>query len=337
MEMASELQDEFRIRKFLLDAEMIRQALFEIARAGPKVAGGQASLLYLERAARELGTRPENLRAIQVMRNQLAHGHTPSVQDLAQAERLLNQVRDITARFLPREEAFEGQISRADRDRFFAAAKIVDSQLGAAASRNRSSHIHEVQELVFSSPGHFIFDLYERLNRPLPRPGFSYSSVWLYIQELVGRGRVLTVGGPKGVNRYCFPNPNAVEHWDQYYDGPFAVEAILGRKLTDRFDFSRSTRLVDVFEANSVLKRGVLLVTDMGRIDATRDRRVKSFGTLKSFGHLESDLGLVTLGRVARRDVLVAGGVDEVRPDGHEHRLWLSPNVESLLPSLHRQ
>lgn len=327
----SQLRSELRARKFLLDSEAIRRSLFELARSHQPSPETTEALSYLLEIAGDSALTGEEAKTLRVLRSRLLHGGDLDPIQLAAADRLLDILRESLKELVTGAHGGRESLSHADRMAFLRAAAFVNSQLGHKANRDRLAHVREVERFVFSNPGHFILDICQRLNSPVPRPGFSYSSVWLYVQSLVNRRRVLTVGGPRGQNRYCFPHPDALSSWKPYYGRSFAIEARLERKLTDMVDFSRGRKWVDVYEANSIMRRSVLLVAEMGRLHSVEGGVVRSFGTLRPFTDFKSTLGLKAREGLPRHDVLIAAGVDRLRSDGREEHVWASQDPMGAL------
>lgn len=329
----SQLRSNLRARKFLLEAETIRRSLFELARSRQSSKETENLLSYLLEIATDSALPSPDLEDLREIRNRLIHGGELDASQLATADRTLDRLRESLKELVSVPARGRETLPSSDRLAFLKAAAFIDSQLGRRASRNRVAHMREVEQFVFSNPGHFILDICQRLNSPIPHPGFSYSSVWLYVQRLVNRRRVLTVGGPRGQNRYCFPHPDALPSWEPYYGRSFAIEARLERKLTDLVDFSRSRKWVDIYEANSIMRRRILLIADLGRLRSVEGGVIRSFGTLRPFAELSSALRVRPLGALPRRDILVASGVDRVRRDGREEHVWSLQDVTASLQS----
>ncbi len=202
----------------------------------------------------------------------------------------------------------------------------------------RERSIGEVDQLVFRLPGRFIHLIYEELNPTGMRKGFSYGSVRDYVDELVSRGRVLTVGGPQGIPRYCFPHPNQLQSRSKYYGGPFGIPGVIEEDVTNDFDFSRARgSMPEVFLTNQILNSPILLLARGGNLGGVTGRRTKSYGRIFPFEEMERFFGLRAKNGIQPRDILLAGKVILDEGPGNENVLWSDPALENLFPSHSRR
>ncbi|HEY1197898.1 MAG TPA: hypothetical protein VGG32_04135 [Thermoplasmata archaeon] len=319
-------------RRLLLDREDLRRRLFEIA-TGSKIteaqlAGWIKSFNQLVEEAGLSGDAHEQFRAIVP---DLRKGSPLNADELAFLSGLLEQSFRNLEGYFRSEFATRGAANPSSLRLTRHLSRLLDTDLSVTSGFGGRTKLEVLETYVRSNPGLFIHAVYRRLNSPVRRAGFSYANVWNLVQHLVNERRLLTVGGPRGHNRYCFPHPDTIEDRTQYYGQPYAIDSVLTKKWTDSFDLAKIRKFWDIFEGNSIARNPVLIVVDYGRLESLQGQKIRSFGWLEPFGHLEAKLGLLAQRSVPRKDVLLVGGVSRIDREGRETPFWVSEDVQESL------
>jgi len=184
------------------------------------------------------------------------------------------------------------------------------------------------KELVYRHPGLYISEMHQFLVSRHFRD-MSYSSVWLSVHRLQDESNIITIGGPQGKRRYCFPNPELLASREEYYGLPYALLGRIEEHVTDRFEQVRGTRLRDLFVVNSSSASGTLLIIDYhGAPELGIGAPIKSFGRLETFDYVVSQEGLDPVNGVGEPDVVLGLKVALII-DGEENEVWYDKAIET--------
>lgn len=176
-----------------------------------------------------------------------------------------------------------------------------------------------VADQVFQTPGVYVTLLAEILENKHGEVGFSVSSVLQYVNELFRERKVITIGGPQGRERYCFPHPSTIEDRSQFYHRLYATRGIVEEKVTNKFTLSKKFR--DIFLINGVEKQ-LLLVVDYGKLRNIERHLILSYGDLEPFEYLVKVEGFAPRDQSLNMDILRARKVDRI-VNGHEEQVWV--------------
>ncbi len=147
----------------------------------------------------------------------------------------------------------------------------------------RSPDIKEkIRSTVYESPGHYVYEIFRHL---LKSNKVSYKTVLNYVHKLEDEGEILTIGGPQGVERYCFPEPNRIEDRSKYYGGPFAVKGEVEEYITYQFKTKGTfSELYDFYIVNNQTSPKMILAVDWG-VDLPIESSliIRTFGFIYSF------------------------------------------------------
>ena len=225
-------------------------------------------------------------------------GHRPTEadsEDLAYALHLLAGYEFRLMELLAAEET--GEVVPSALPRF----EELDKELGFDQELKERERRHRIiTDLIWKRPGLYVAELYDVLRRRRAIK-VSYPTIWNDAKFLESQQRLITIGGPQGSPRYCFPHPRMIEDRKVYYRNFYGMEGVVEEWLTDRFE-PRADYL-DLLLVNSHEKPLILAL----RIGVTRPQlvgeKVKAFGKL--FGHDFLDrFGSVRVPRVTEMDVL---------------------------------
>jgi len=206
-----------------------------------------------------------------------------------------------------------------ERERF---SKYVDElkrhMFGDELQLDKERKKEEILNLVYSSPGHYIRSLYIYFNKKYRK--ISYSAVWNYINELENEEKIITIGGPQGRYRYCFPNPEKIENRAVYYGKCFGIKGVVEKPILDKF---RTPELrgpfYNIYLVNSHIKP-ILLAIPFS-VDVDTEISIKAYGELEPYSYFER-LGYIVDDRALKLDVLLGWKVEAI-VDGKEVEIWL--------------
>jgi hypothetical protein len=150
----------------------------------------------------------------------------------------------------------------------------------------RETRLQRVSNMVFTQPGRYIEEIYRSYNEQFP-DSISYSTVRTYVIELEEQGEIVTMGGPSGSYRYCFPSPGQADETVPYEDLFGGLRGTIERDLTEQ---ARTTKgfFKDVHLLNTVAEP-TLVITRMGKASIEPGSEVKCAGKLHPFSESELD------------------------------------------------
>lgn len=140
----------------------------------------------------------------------------------------------------------------------------------------------KIRSIIYESPGHYIYEIFKHLSR---KNGMSYQTVLRYVNKLEDEGEVLTIGGPQGVERYCFPEPNRIEDRSKYYGRYFAVKGEVEEMVTDHFKTKGTfSELYDFYIVNNQTSPRMILAVDWGvNLPIEPSVMIRTFGFIFPF------------------------------------------------------
>ncbi len=293
-------------------SELIKLLLEAVAKRGTRV---DASLLKRAQeilASVELGG--DDREFIRDLTARLMHGERAEAtwDDLAHALRILSSV-DLSLRSLVAADEVAGP-TETGRARFEHLARAFGLQEDLASKRDREKRHRLLVEVLERRPGLYVAELYKEL-LALQRVQVTYTTIWSDVKSLEGH-ELITIGGPQGTPRYCFPHPRIVRNRRAYYGSFLAIEGVVQERITNLFAPTKS--FVDLFLVNSSVKP-LILVTKLGVTQKDiLGARVKTFGKLHDFGYLQKEQRLRPVERVESHDVLRVFTLTQLRNDTEE-------------------
>ncbi len=214
----------------------------------------------------------------------------------------------------------------------------VAHDLGAARARAKAIRRSVCLEIITDRPGLYIRQVSDWFNR-LHTDTLTYGSIWKYVHELAAEGQILTLGGPQGSPKYCFPQVRDEESRARYYGKPFAAEGVVEREVGESFEPVSPHQFKDFYLLQPEESAPVILVVAFGALQSVDlGEPVKTFGELNQFGHATQHIGFryedgEELGSL---DMLVALNVARVE-NGAEENIWFDHEKmpsRSLYPSI---
>ncbi len=214
----------------------------------------------------------------------------------------------------------------------------VAHDLGVARTRAKEIRRTACLEIIRDRPGLYIRQVSDWFNRLHP-DALTYGSIWSYVHELVAEGEVLTIGGPQGSPKYCFPQVKREEGRARYYGKPFAAEGVVERDIGESFEPVSPHQFKDFYLLRPEESDPMILVVAYGALASVHSGEpVKTFGELNQFGQTTRHIGFryddgEELGNL---DMLTAVNVARVR-NGAEQNIWFDQEImtsRSLYPPI---
>jgi len=237
-------------------------------------------------------------------------------KDLSAADEVLVSVQLRIRDLLAREEPLTPAVEY--RDLYERITSRLNEAVGPTEVRNRKARHNAIFATLQINPGLYVAELYNRLvGGGTIRT--TYTTLWTDVRWLQVREQLITVGGPQGSPRYCFPHPNAIQDRRDFYNRFFCTEGIIDKNLTE--SFSMRKHWFEAYRVNSMTKALILLLEHGAVKGEVVGQRVKSFGRLHNFESAQRSHGLDPKPGVKPADVLRAINVTQIS-NGKEVTMW---------------
>jgi len=236
--------------------------------------------------------------------------------DLNNVYEIINTIKTELKKFV--EEKTVEKFVESEKERFSEYVDELKRHIFGEFQLDKERKKEEIMKLIYTSPGHYIKSLYVYLNKKYV--GISYSAVWNYINELEREEKIITIGGPQGRYRYCFPNPKMIENRAVYYGKCFGIGGVIEGMVLEKF---RTPVLkgpfYSVYLVNSDIQPILLAIPYSVSMDTKIS--IKAYGELEPYDYFEK-LGYLVEDRNLKLDVLFGWKV-EALIDGEEIEIWL--------------
>ena len=214
------------------------------------------------------------------------------------------------------------------REQFSEYVNDLKKQIFRDLQLDKERRKEEIVRLIYTFPGHYIKSLYTLLNKKYV--DISYSAVWKYINELEKEEKIITIGGPQGRYRYCFPNPKMVKNRAIYYGKYFGISGVVEEAILERFKTPELRGpFFNIYFINSNIQP-LLLILPYGVSILTLKDSIKAYGRLESYSYLEN-LGYFVENEELRLDVLLGWKVAAIR-EGKEVEIWIDEKKAVIEP-----
>jgi len=190
-----------------------------------------------------------------------------------------------------------------------------------------------ISEIIYKYPGNYITSIYKYVTKNIAK--VSYTTIWRYINDLEAFGKILTIGGPQGNLRYCFPNPKRIRNREEYYGKYFGIQGIVNEKITNHFTTTyKGNKIYDFYIVNSNVVPEVILAVGYGsRITPGSNVEIKAYGLIHSIKYLIESEGYVPETDLSNLDVLFGWRVT-LAEDERKGVLWADIYNEELKQTL---
>ncbi|AEA47881.1 hypothetical protein [Archaeoglobus veneficus] len=189
-----------------------------------------------------------------------------------------------------------------------------------------------ILEIIYEYPGNYIKSIHNFISKRVIE--VSYTTVWKYVNELEELGKILTIGGPQGNLRYCFPNPKEVRNRKEYYGKYFGIQGVIKERITDYFTTSyKSQSFYDFYIVNSDVVPEIILTVGYGtRIKLGSKVEIKAYGLIQSIEYLKESEGYIPKTDFDDLDVLLGWRV--TLAENEREVLWADVYNEELKQTL---
>jgi len=302
------------IFEIIMQRNVKRRELKKLAKKLPEILSfcelNRSEVEFVDAVIRELIENPANVSPIDL-------NNVYEIINICKVELKKYAIDQTTERFV-----------ESERERFSEYVEELRRHIFGDFQLDKERKKEEILKLIYTSPGHYIKSLYTYLNKKYV--GVSYSAVWNYINELEREEKIITIGGPQGRYRYCFPNPKLIENRAVYYGKCFGINGVVEETILDRF---RTPELrgpfYNIYLVNSNIK-SILLALPYGIGMLQSDTPIKAYGELEPYSYLEK-LGYLVEDKNLRLDILFGWKVAAVS-DGREIEIWLDEEKAAIKP-----
>ncbi len=170
----------------------------------------------------------------------------------------------------------------------------------------------EILRIIYHDPGHYLSSLQKYLIKKFGK--MSYSTVRYYVNYLEKRKKIITIGGPQGRYRYCFPNPELVDNRTVYYGKYFGIRGKIIELISDTHKITVSGlkgMLLDIYVVNSNI-RPIFLALPFGVVGELEEGTlIESYGKIEPYSELKN-IGYIVDDKNMEFDVLFGFKVTEI-------------------------
>jgi len=147
----------------------------------------------------------------------------------------------------------------------------------------------EILKIIYHDPGHYLSSLQKYLTKKFRK--ISYSTVRYYVNYLEKQKKIITIGGPQGRYRYCFPNPELVDNRSVYYGKYFGIRGKILELISDTHKITVSGlkgMLLDIYVVNSNIQP-IFLALPFGVVsELEKGALIESYGKIESYSKLKN-------------------------------------------------
>lgn len=181
----------------------------------------------------------------------------------------------------------------------------------------------EILKVIYHDPGHYLSSLQKYLSKKFGK--ISYSTVRYYVNDLENKNKIITIGGPQGRYRYCFPNPELVDNRKVYYGKYFGIRGNVKELISDTEKMKvcgLRGMFLDIYVVNSNIKP-IFLAIPYGAVgDLEVGALIESYGKIEPYSELKK-IGYVVDDKNMEFDVLFGFKVAEIVDDNKKEDLWV--------------
>lgn len=290
----------------------------------------QQLLQLLEFCDRE----PEEFEVVQLLIDAARRGEKPHPTDAKYILQLIENCRKDLENILSSEIELLQPLMMKRSDEMEAYKTMLKLIIGSHANKIESEKRELIKKFIYERPGEYIKSLTLRLRELYGREGLSYTNVSYHIKILEREKEIITIGGPQGRCKYCFPNPSKIINFKKYYHSPFAIEGIIKENVTKHFDTKKARRYYEIHLVSSNGKPNFLLVAGFGALSNFQNVFIKSYGELEPIDYIEKRYHIYMKSsapaHIRESPTLLARKVVTIK-NGREKNIWvISEELEDL-------
>lgn len=322
-----------KARIYLNKISQIEEALVEIIKSTQASRSAMMRISELEDLLRFCERNEREIELANIIVEELKSRKEIASEDIVKVIDVLHECKNELESFV--DEMFEEQLvkSMTTKNKYDEYLSTLRNYITEKSSIDKKAKKGEIQRIIYNYPGHYIKSLHTYLQRKFGGEGITYTTVWNYVNELAGDGEIITIGGPQGKFRYCFPNPKKVGDRTSYYDKYFGIVGVVKEKVTKSFiSTGQSKKYYDFYIVNSSIKPEIILATSFNaQIPINSGILLRSYGDLKPFRYLQENEGYIFKNGLREMDVLFARRIVKTI-NSTEKEIWSEPNKAFLAP-----
>lgn len=320
-----------KARIYLNKINQIEEALIDVIRSNRITKSERSRISELYDLLRFCEREDKELDLVTVLIDEMKANRMVSSKDIVKLTNIIHECKNELTSFV--DEAFEEELARSmvpEREftEYFAMLK---NYVTEEISLDKEIKKKEVRRIIYNYPGHYIQSLYRYLQKKFSGEGFAYTTVLNYVNELVDEEEIITIGGPQGKFRYCFPNPKKITDRANYYNKYFGIIGTVKEKVTRSFSGSGWQRKYYNFYVinHSLVPEYILAVNFKAHIPQNSELTIRAYGDLEPFSYLEEKEGYILKNGLEEMDVLFARRVAKVIKN-REEEVWSEPGKALL-------
>lgn len=320
--MISELSRASEARMMLKYFEPAKEGIFEVLRKRQITKNTKDRLDKAIELVKFCDRSDDEIGLMRFLISHLAKNEIPESKDLTKALEILDICKSDLLNYINEEFGVGSPISQEKKDEFEEDFSSLKSTIYKRRKRLGESRKILVRDVIFDRPGLYIELLTDALQSRYGEMGFSYPTVWGCINELVEEKWILTVGGPQGAYRYCFPHPNKVKNRSKYYGSVFAIEGGVEERVTNLIDLPKMPKFYEIYLVNAHLNQKTLMLTDYNAPIEPDDITIRAYGDLQPFKYLTEKMTHISQkSGLKTHDILLARKIAKIE-NGKEKELW---------------
>ena len=304
-----------RARDLLMKSEKAKKVLMDTFGQGTVTENTKASLQLIKEIVVFCEREDAEITLVEGIISFFLRNKKPATEDVMRILDILGECQLDLKNYIIEKMYLSGPKSREFTEYYTAISEYVKKR--EKSTREKRKEL--VRQQIFQTPGLYITLLVDILQQQFKEDGFSFSSILQYINELSQERKVITIGGPQGRERYCFPDSRTIEDMSRFYHRLFAKRGIVEERVTDRFVLTSKFR--DIFLVNHV-EKPLLLLVDYGKLHHIEGNMIVSYGDLEPFEYLVNVEGFTPKDHSLNLDILRARKVDRL-VDGREEVVWV--------------
>lgn len=324
-----------RARTFINEFNTIEEALIDAIRDKKISKRNEMRLSHLVDLIKFCDRDEEEIYFANIIIDEIKSGKKLSSKDIAKINEILFECKNDLILYMNKMFSRERLLETHDQEEINRYFTALDYYISKDVITNKEIKKRETKKLIYKYPGLYIKNLAYLLQKKFGKPGLTYESVWNYVNELARENGILTIGGPQGRFRYCFPNPKYIEDRTQYYNKFFGISGVIEKKVTKDFEVIEfQTKYMDFYVVNSNINP-ILLAVDFNapiQVDSSRTL-IKSYGDLEPSSYLIEKQGYRPKNGLSDLDVLFARKVAKVE-DSKEEEIWVDLERVYLEPPI---
>ncbi|MGD2247143.1 MAG: hypothetical protein PVF58_01970 [Candidatus Methanofastidiosia archaeon] len=308
----------------LMESEKAKEALIDVFGEETMPDSRKHQLSLIQELVRFCEREETEITLVEGIISSLLRNRKPAAEDIMRVLDMLSECQRDLKNYIIEKAHLSAPKSKELNEYYSAISEYVRMK----EENTREQRKELVREQIFRTPGLYVTRLFEILQVKFGKEGFSLTSVQQYVNQLSFEKKVITIGGPQGRMRYCFPNPSMITDRPRFYHHVLAYEGIVQEKITNKFIPTRPRKYRDIFLVNGV-EIPILLVTDFGKLPNIEKNLIRSYGDFEPFEYLVETEGFTPKDQNFSCDVLRARKVTRVVGE-QEEEVWLDKQRATL-------